>query len=77
MEDHGAEVALIFGRAAEVEELLLRTPSTRGTVGAVCGSVSYGRVGLQRLGSQRGKRESAAAAAGAAAEAAAEARAPL
>ncbi len=33
MEDHGAEVALVLGGAAEVEELALRTPSTQGTVG--------------------------------------------
>ena len=33
VEDHGAEVALVLGGAAEVEELALRTPSTQGTVG--------------------------------------------
>ena len=45
VEDHGAEVALVLGGAAEVEELALRTPSTRGTVGrsvrlGVCGAAA-------------------------------------
>jgi hypothetical protein len=47
VEDHGAEVALVLGRAAEVEELALRTPSTGGTVGrsvrlGECGDAAYG-----------------------------------
>ena len=38
MQHDALEVALVLGGAAQVEELALRTPSTRGTVGAVCGS---------------------------------------
>ena len=38
VQDDGLQVALVLGGAAQVEELALRTPSTRGTVGAVCGS---------------------------------------
>ena len=38
VEDHGAEVALVLGRAAEVEELALRTAVHKGERSdAVCG----------------------------------------
>ena len=56
VEDHGAEVALVLGGAAEVEELALRTPSTQGTVGRsvrldVCEAAACGeRVDVRKSG---------------------------
>ena len=50
VQDHGAEVALILSRAAEVEELALRTPSTRGNGRTQCAARRVGRVGLVKGG---------------------------
>ena len=38
VQDDALEVALVLGGAAQVEELALRTPSTRERSDAVCGS---------------------------------------
>ena len=46
VEHHGAEVALVLGRATEVEELALRTPSTGGNGRTQCAAR---RVRLQRV----------------------------